>query len=29
MPSDEFAKMVRSEIEKWNGVAKAAGLKPQ
>jgi tripartite-type tricarboxylate transporter receptor subunit TctC len=29
MPSEEFAKMVRSEIEKWNSVAKAAGVKPQ
>jgi len=29
MPSEEFAQMVRSEIEKWNSVAKAAGVKPQ
>jgi len=29
MPTEEFAKMVRSEIEKWNRVAKAAGVKPQ
>ena len=29
MPTEEFAKMVRSEIEKWNKVAKAAGVKPQ
>jgi len=29
MPSEEFARMVRSEIEKWNNVAKAAGIKPQ
>lgn len=29
MPTEDFAKMVRSEIEKWNAVAKAAGVKPQ
>jgi len=29
MPTEEFAKMVRSEIEKWGKVAKAAGFKPQ
>jgi len=29
MPTEEFAKMVRSEIEKWSKVAKAAGFKPQ
>jgi tripartite-type tricarboxylate transporter receptor subunit TctC len=29
MPTEEFAKMVRSEIDKWNKVAKAAGIKPQ
>jgi tripartite-type tricarboxylate transporter receptor subunit TctC len=29
MPTEEFAKMVRSEIEKWGRVAKAAGFKPQ
>jgi len=29
MPTEEFARMVRSEIEKWNKVAKAAGIKPQ
>jgi tripartite-type tricarboxylate transporter receptor subunit TctC len=29
MPTEEFARMVRSEIEKWNNVAKAAGVKPQ
>jgi len=29
MPTEEFARMVRSEIEKWNKVAKAAGVKPQ
>jgi tripartite-type tricarboxylate transporter receptor subunit TctC len=29
MPTEEFARMVRSEIEKWNNVAKAAGIKPQ
>ena len=29
MPTEEFAKMVRSEIEKWNKVARAAGVKPQ
>jgi tripartite-type tricarboxylate transporter receptor subunit TctC len=27
--SEEFARMVRSEIEKWNKVAAAAGIKPQ
>ena len=29
MPTEEFARMVRSEIEKWNKVAAAAGIKPQ
>lgn len=29
MPTEEFARWVRSEIEKWNQVAKAAGIKPQ
>ena len=29
MPSAEFEKFVRSEVEKWNAVAKAAGVKPQ
>jgi len=29
MPTEEFAKMVRSEIEKWGKVAKAVGIKPQ
>jgi len=29
MPSEEYARFVRSEIEKWNAVAKAAGVKPQ
>jgi tripartite-type tricarboxylate transporter receptor subunit TctC len=29
MPSEDFAKWVRSEIERWNKVAKAAGIKPQ
>jgi len=29
MPSEEFARMVRSEIEKWNKVAARAGIKPQ
>ena len=29
MPTEEFARMVRSEIEKWGKVAKAAGVKPQ
>ena len=29
MPSEEFARMVRSEIEKWNKVAASAGIKPQ
>jgi len=29
MPSEEFARMVRSEIEKWNRVAASAGIKPQ
>jgi len=29
MPPEEFARMVRSEIEKWNKVAAAAGIKPQ
>ncbi len=29
MPTEEYAKFVRSEIEKWSKVAKAAGIKPQ
>jgi tripartite-type tricarboxylate transporter receptor subunit TctC len=29
MPPEEFARFARSEIEKWNAVAKAAGIKPQ
>ena len=29
MPSEDFAKWVRSEIERWNKVAKLAGIKPQ
>jgi len=29
MPPEEFARMVRSEIEKWNKVAASAGIKPQ
>jgi tripartite-type tricarboxylate transporter receptor subunit TctC len=29
MPTEEFARMVRSEIEKWNKVAASAGIKPQ
>jgi tripartite-type tricarboxylate transporter receptor subunit TctC len=29
MPTEQFATFVRNEIEKWNGVAKAAGIKPQ
>jgi tripartite-type tricarboxylate transporter receptor subunit TctC len=29
MPPEEFAKFVRSEVGKWNSVAKAAGYKPQ
>jgi tripartite-type tricarboxylate transporter receptor subunit TctC len=29
MPTEQFAKMVRSEIEKWGRVAKEAGFKPQ
>jgi hypothetical protein len=29
MPTEEFARMVRSEIEKWNRVAVSAGIKPQ
>lgn len=29
MPTEEYAKFVRGEIEKWNRVAKAAGVKPQ
>ncbi len=28
MPPDEFARMVRNEIDKWNKVAKAIGFKP-
>jgi tripartite-type tricarboxylate transporter receptor subunit TctC len=29
MPTEQYATFVRAEIEKWNGVAKAAGIKPQ
>jgi tripartite-type tricarboxylate transporter receptor subunit TctC len=29
MPTEEYAKFVRAEIEKWGRVAKAAGIKPQ
>jgi tripartite-type tricarboxylate transporter receptor subunit TctC len=29
MTSEDFARWVRSEIERWNKVAKAAGIKPQ
>jgi putative tricarboxylic transport membrane protein len=29
MPSEDFARWVRSEIERWNGVAKSAGIKPR
>jgi tripartite-type tricarboxylate transporter receptor subunit TctC len=29
MPTEEYASFVRAEIEKWNAVAKAAGIKPQ
>jgi len=29
MPTEDFARWVRSEIEKWNKVANAAGIKPQ
>jgi tripartite-type tricarboxylate transporter receptor subunit TctC len=29
MPTEEYAKFVRDEIEKWGKVAKAAGIKPQ
>jgi tripartite-type tricarboxylate transporter receptor subunit TctC len=29
MPTEEYAKFVRAEIEKWGKVAKAAGIKPQ
>ena len=29
MSSEDFAQWVRSEIERWNKVAKAAGIKPQ
>jgi len=29
MPTEDFARWVRSEIEKWNKVARAAGIKPQ
>ena len=29
MPSEDFGRWVRSEIERWNKVAKAAGIKPQ
>lgn len=28
LSSEDFARWVRAEIEKWNGVAKAAGIKP-
>lgn len=29
MPTEQYASFVRAEIEKWNAVAKAAGIKPQ
>jgi tripartite-type tricarboxylate transporter receptor subunit TctC len=29
MPTDQYAKFVRAEIEKWGKVAKAAGITPQ
>jgi len=29
MPTEQYAKFVRAEIEKWNPVAQAAGIKPQ
>jgi tripartite-type tricarboxylate transporter receptor subunit TctC len=29
MPSEDFAKWVRSEIERWNKVAKLAGIEPR
>jgi tripartite-type tricarboxylate transporter receptor subunit TctC len=29
MPTEEYAKFVRAEIEKWGKVAKAAGIQPQ
>src|SRR5688500_430294 len=29
MPTEEYAKFVRGEIEKWSKVAKAAGIKPK
>ena len=29
MPSEDFAKWVRSEIERWNKVAKLAGIQPR
>lgn len=29
MPTEDYAKFVRAEIEKWSKVAKAAGIKPQ
>jgi tripartite-type tricarboxylate transporter receptor subunit TctC len=29
MPTEEYAKFVRAEIEKWGAVARAAGIKPQ
>jgi tripartite-type tricarboxylate transporter receptor subunit TctC len=29
MPTEQYAKFVRAEMEKWNAVAKAAGIKPQ
>jgi len=29
MPTEQYAKFVRAEIEKWNAVAQAAGIKPQ
>lgn len=29
MPTEQYAKFVRAEIDKWNAVAQAAGIKPQ
>jgi tripartite-type tricarboxylate transporter receptor subunit TctC len=29
MPSEDFARWVRSEIERWNKVAKMAGIQPR
>jgi tripartite-type tricarboxylate transporter receptor subunit TctC len=29
MPTEQYAKFVHDEIEKWGKVAKAAGIKPQ